>query len=72
MPDFPGRVVILPPWLGGGVRHSVRAADHTETAEIRLVLDSHGAHGVTRPSAHGRVNMQEGESPSLAELNASN
>jgi len=31
-----------------------------------------GAHGVTRPSALGSVNMQEGESPSLAELNASN
>jgi hypothetical protein len=28
----------------------VRAGGHTEPARIRLVLDIHGAHGVTRPT----------------------
>jgi hypothetical protein len=28
----------------------MRAVDHTETSETRLVLDGHRAHGVTRPT----------------------
>jgi hypothetical protein len=34
----------------GSRRHSVRAADPAQTAPIRRVLDTYGAHGVTRPT----------------------
>ena len=39
--------------IGGGARHSVRAASREETAAVVTVPDIDGAHGVTRPTVTG-------------------
>ena len=42
----------------GKARHSVRAANHADTAQVQTVFDIHGAHGVTRPSSAGIHRIQ--------------
>ena len=56
----------------GGFAFSRSCRSRAARVARSVECESSGGQGLTRPSALGSAPVQEGESPSLAELNASN